>query len=52
MHQDFLQFAEICRKQEEKQVRHDFKTNIQAYFTLCMWSVVAQPKGQELFVEW
>mmetsp|Transcript_124947 Transcript_124947/g.186608 ORF Transcript_124947/g.186608 Transcript_124947/m.186608 type:complete len:157 (+) Transcript_124947:213-683(+) len=47
-----MQFAEICRKREELQVRHDFKTHIQAYFTLCMWSVVAKPTGEKTFVEW
>merc|ERR1712137_573550 len=49
---DFMQFAEICRKREELQVRHDFKTHIQAYFTLSMWSVVAKSSGASAFVEW
>lgn len=47
-----MQFAEICRKREELQVRHDFKTHIQAYFTLCMWSIVAKKGAMKVFVEW
>jgi hypothetical protein len=47
-----MQFMEICRKREEVQVRHDFKAHMQAYFTLCMWSVVAKDKGVDVFVNW
>src|SRR3990167_9820968 len=49
---NFLEFSEICKKREEIHLRHDFKTHIQAYLTLCMWSVVAKNNGEDIFVEW
>lgn len=51
--EDFHEFASLCKSKAERlPIRHDFKTHIQAFFTLKMWSVVAKEDGEQTFVTW
>jgi hypothetical protein len=46
-------FAEVCKAKEELcRSKADFQTQMQAFFTLRMWSVVAKENGEDIFVDW